>query len=344
MPRGGSMVAKRNSDAVALPVSVIIPLLHEYAGLTDSLEAAIAALDASGLTYEAVLVSGGSLAETSLDLARFPAARLIAIARDGNWGGAIMTGSAEARHDIICTLSAETLYVAAEIPRLVGALADNNAAMVVGVRIGIARPIPARRRLLPWLVDMVASDAFGRPVLDLNSSVRLFRRRELDAYAEAMTAHPELPAALTLQMLATEAAVLYLPLDEGPPASARRPRKLREALRLIGLILAVGLAHSRRRTVKPRFAHGAHAGHDARDGIYDDVDDGTAAGVLRELPRGQSLFGQARRYKCVSGCESPVSSNVARGLVPHSLYPPSHAGASTGSARTDSVPSPTLVL
>lgn len=243
------MAAERNTDDVALPVSVIIPLLDECAGLTESLESAFTALDASGLTYEAVLVSGGSFAVTNIDLTRFSAARLIANDRDLSWSGAILNGSAEARHETICTLSTDTLYAAAEIPRLVGALAQDNAAMVVGVRIGIEHPIPARRRLLPWLVDMVASDAFGRPVLDLNSGLRLCRRAQLDTYAHAMTAHPELPAALTLHMLAAEGTVMYLPLAEGPATATQRPRSLRETLRLLGLILAIGLARSPRRTV-----------------------------------------------------------------------------------------------
>ena len=137
----------------------------------------------------------------------------------------------------------------AEIPRLLNALEEYKAAMVVGVRIGVQKPIPARRRILPWILDMLASDALGRPILDLTSGLRLLRRTTLLEFADRLTDPSTLPAMLTLLMTATDAGVLYLPLDNEPRARSFRLRTARETFRLIGLIISIGLEHAPRRTV-----------------------------------------------------------------------------------------------
>ena len=137
----------------------------------------------------------------------------------------------------------------AEIPRLLRALEEHDAAMVVGVRIGIQKPIPARRRILPWILDMLASDALGRPVLDLNSGLRLLRRTTLHEFADRLSNPSTLPATLTLLMTAADAPVLYLPLDDEPRARSFRLRTARETFRLISLIISVGLEHAPRRTI-----------------------------------------------------------------------------------------------
>jgi len=183
------------------------------------------------------------------DLESFPSVRLISPEGGSDWGDAILAASAQAQHDLICTIDVYTLYAAAEIPRLVRALEENNAAMAVGVRIGIQRPIPARRRILPWIIDMLASDALGRPLPDVNSGFRVFPRQALRELSDRLSARPALPAALTLLMMAASAPILFVPLDDDQGPHKGHHGKLRGAFQLIRLIIAFGLKFSPRRTL-----------------------------------------------------------------------------------------------
>jgi hypothetical protein len=140
--------------------------------------------------------------------------------------------------------------VIGEIPNMSRALLANKAAMVVGVHIGKQHPISPLRRPLSWLVDMLASDAMGMPILDLNSGFRMVRRAELGNFADQISSYSALPATLTLAMLNADNSVLFLPLDVNREAHKPLPRNLRETLRLIALILATGLRHKRSRTVR----------------------------------------------------------------------------------------------
>ena len=232
----------------AVPVSVIIPVLKEEPGLAQSLEQAAAAFTASEITHE-VIVAAAEPSSAPAVAAGLPSARFVTHANGASWGSAILAAGAQAQHDAVCAIGADTLYAAAEIPRLVRALVENDAAMVVGVRIGKRQPIPAPRRFLPWFIDMLASDALGMPALDLNSSLRLFRRAALCAHADRLSARAAPPALLSLILLTAGARVMYMPLDENPLGRGQAFRGLGETPRLLSSIISTGLTHARLRTV-----------------------------------------------------------------------------------------------
>ncbi len=230
-------------------VSVIIPVLDDDAGHAQTLEPVREALASSGLTCEVIITATAPLAAAVPDAAGLPAVRFVPREHGSGWGDAVLAASAEAQHDLVCTIDLPALNTASEIPRLVRALEENDAAMAVGVRIGIQQPIPARRRIVPWIIDMVASDALGRPLPDVNSGFRVLRRPALADFAGQFSARPSLPAALTLLMLAANAPILFVPLDDDRGPRRSRHGKLREAFQLIRLIIAFGLEFSPRRTL-----------------------------------------------------------------------------------------------
>ena len=233
----------------AVPISVILPVLNDEPQLCHTLEQAASVLAASGLTYEIIVVAADLQHAAVPDAAGLSSVQLVTQEHGSGWGDAILTASAQAQHDLICTIDLHTLYAVAEIPRLLRALEEHDAAMVVGVRIGVQKPISARRRILPWILDMLASDALGRPILDLNSGLRLLRRTTLHEFADRLSVPSALPAMLTLLMTAADAPVLYLPLDDEPRTRSFGLRTARETFRLIGLIISVGLEHAPRRTI-----------------------------------------------------------------------------------------------
>lgn len=230
-------------------LSVIIPVLKDDAGHAQSLEPTLTALTSNGLTCEVIIVAAASLMAAVPDAAGFPAVRFISQEHGSGWGDAVLAASAEAQHDLVCTIDLPTLYAVSKIPRLVRALEENNAAMAVGVRIGIQQPIPARRRILPWIIDMLASDALGRPLPDVNSGFRVLRRPALKVLADRPSGAPALPAALTLLMMTACAPILLVPLDDDQGPRKGHYVRLREAFQLVRIIIAFGLEFSPRRTL-----------------------------------------------------------------------------------------------
>ncbi len=229
-------------------LSVIVPVLKDDARVAQSLEPALTSLAASGLTCEVIIAAAAPLTAAVPDAAVIPAVRFISLELGSGWSDLVLAASAEAQHDLVCTIDLPTLYAVSEIPRLVRALEENNAAMAVGVRIGIQKPIPARHRIVPWIIDMLAADALGRPLPDVNSGFRVLRRPALKELAGRPSGAPALPAALTLLMLAANAPILFVPLDDDQGPRKGHYVRLREVLQLVRLIIAFGLELSPRRT------------------------------------------------------------------------------------------------
>lgn len=241
------MAESRATDHDLAPLAVIIPILSEAPGLAQLLDKAVTDLSASGHPCEVCIVTVDHLV-AELPVVADSSVRSISLERGSSWGEAILAASAETRHELICTIDVPSLYAAAELPRLVRALTENDAAMVVGARIGIQEPIPARRRIRSFIVDMLAADAMGRPLPDVNSGFRVMRRQALTELADQPSGAAALPAAVTLQLLAAKAAILFVPLDAERGNSAPHHGRARETFQLIRLILAFGLDHEPRRT------------------------------------------------------------------------------------------------
>ena len=230
------------------PLSVIIPILEDEPRLSHLLEKALADLADSGHTCEVIFVTADPHAPALSEVEGFPSVRFMTREGGSDWGDAILAASAQAQHGLICTLDVPSLYAATEIPRLVRALQGNDAAMAVGVRIGIQKPIPARLRLLPFILDMLASDALGRPLPDVNTGLRVIRRQTLCELTDRFPARPALPATLTFLLMAANARILFVPVDGDQEPGKRHRGRAREVLQLIRLIIAFGLELSPRRT------------------------------------------------------------------------------------------------
>jgi len=127
----------------------------------------IGAVVAEALPYvnEVLVVDDGSTDVTGM-VAERAGARVIQQENAG-YIAAIKRGFREARGDIVITMDADGEHRAADIPRLVRPLLEDEADLVLGVRSRIARP---SERFLNWLTN------FKVKVRDSGTGFRALRR------------------------------------------------------------------------------------------------------------------------------------------------------------------------
>jgi glycosyltransferase involved in cell wall biosynthesis len=186
------MVEKRSEQAVE--VSVVVPAYNEAESLPELLAELRAALDATGLRAEILLVDDGSQDGTGALLARErarePRLRPVRLAAHAGQSAAIAAGLARARGATIVTMDADLQNDPAELPRVLAAL--GAADVVSGIRIG--RRDRWTRRIASRVANVVRQAVIGDPITDIGCSFKAYRREALEGLPMFVGVHRFLPA------------------------------------------------------------------------------------------------------------------------------------------------------
>jgi glycosyltransferase involved in cell wall biosynthesis len=202
--------ANAGRDSALPPVSVVLPAYNEEAAVRIQVEAIRAVLTMHRLQHELIVVDDGSTDNTFEEALR-ARARVVRHTSNRGYGAAIKSGMLAALYDTIVISDADGTYPAEEIPALVAKLA--SADMVVGTRTGEHVHIPWIRRPAKWCVGWLAVRVAGKPISDLNSGLRAFRRDCLKQYFPILSNRFSFTTTSTLALLADEYEVLYHPID-----------------------------------------------------------------------------------------------------------------------------------
>ena len=160
-------------------VSLVIPCLNEEENITACVEAALLALEASGLWGEVIVVDNAS-EDRSAELARAAGATVISEPRRG-YGSAYLAGFTAARGNYIVMADADLTYDFNDLPRFVERL-DQGADLVMGDRMDNIQP-----GAMPWLHRYIGNPLlsgflnllFRTGVRDAHCGMRAFRRSVL---------------------------------------------------------------------------------------------------------------------------------------------------------------------
>ena len=161
-----------------MDISVILPVLNEGGNLGDLLRRLREILERQGLSYEFVVVDGGSRDDTR-EVAAAQGARVLDEDFPG-YAGALLTGFRNARGDYLLTLDADLSHEPAFVTRMWQA--RNLADIVIAsryVRGGVAYT-SFGRRALSRLLNVVLRRMLSVPVRDLSSGYRLYRREVVE--------------------------------------------------------------------------------------------------------------------------------------------------------------------
>ena len=161
-----------------MDISIVLPVLNERANLAELVPHLKSVLSREGLTFEIVIVDGGSTdgtREASLELG----ARVVSERRKG-YAGAIETGLEEARGDYVLTLDADLSHDPNFVARMWRARTQGDIVIASRYVRGGASHGPLVRKELSRLLNEVHRWVLLMPVRDLSSGFRLYRRETVE--------------------------------------------------------------------------------------------------------------------------------------------------------------------
>lgn len=192
---------------------MVVPAFDEEAGIGTTLAGIREAMHGLGRPWELLVVDDGSTDATA-ELARAEGAEVVRLPRNRGYGAALKAGIARAGFDLVVITDADGTYPAEAIPALLEHAAEYD--MVVGARTGANVHVPAARRPAKWFLGRLASYLAGQEIPDLNSGLRVVRKRVVERYEHLLPSGFSFTTTITLAVLVNDGLVFWHPIDYRP--------------------------------------------------------------------------------------------------------------------------------
>jgi hypothetical protein len=165
-------------------LSVVIPAYNEEGGIADIAQRVLAvrpSLAQAGVAeLELLVVDDGSRDRTAEIARQIPGVRVLRLLQNRGYGGALKTGFAEAKGELIGFLDADGTYPPEYFPQLCQC-ALNGCDLVIGSRMaGAKSQMPLTRRVGNFFFATLLSLLSNQRVTDSASGMRVFKREILD--------------------------------------------------------------------------------------------------------------------------------------------------------------------
>lgn len=215
-------------------ISVIIPAYNEENGLAEVVTGLRARLEATGHPFDVVVVDDGSVDGTA-EVASALGVRLVSHSRNLGYGAALKSGIRAAEGEYILICDGDGSYPPESIPALLERMDSHD--MVVGSRTGFSVDRPFFRRLAKGILRRLAIYLSESDIPDLNSGLRVFRKRSALDYFPILPAGYSFTTTITLAMLCNEGSVAYVPINYSKRRGRSKIRPVRDTLNFLILII-----------------------------------------------------------------------------------------------------------
>jgi glycosyltransferase involved in cell wall biosynthesis len=234
--------APQPTGANTLDVTVVLPCYNEQDHVMQEIERITVAMDASGYSYELLVIDDKStdntLAVLQDALPRFPHMRLMPFRTNGGSGTARRIGTREAFGKVVVWTDADMTYPNERIPEFVRYLHENPGVdQVVGARTTEEGTHKFLRVPAKWVIRKFAEKLSATKIPDLNSGLRAFRRDVSLPYLRLLPPGFSCVTTITMSFLSNQHPVDYLPIDYAKRAGTSKFHFVKDAYRYILQVL-----------------------------------------------------------------------------------------------------------
>ncbi len=193
-------------------LSVVIPAYNEENAIRQTVMEVRDVLAELPIEFEIVVVDDGSTDNTRRE-AEKSGARVLCNPENAGYGAALKRGIAGSDSDYVAIIDSDGTYPPSSLPKMLKLA--KSADMVVGDRGARMNNVPLVRRPAKFILNSLANYLAQRKIPDLNSGLRVFRRKSLEAFLPLLPMGFSFTTTITLCMICSNLRVVYHPIEYG---------------------------------------------------------------------------------------------------------------------------------
>jgi glycosyltransferase involved in cell wall biosynthesis len=227
---------KGTMEAQSIDISIVIPAYEEELAIGKVLDAVKQSMDTTSYRYEILVVDDGSQDKTA-QVARTKHVRVHQHRENYGSGAARKTGIQEARGAIVVMIDADGTYPAEAIPTLLAHFPAYD--QVIGARQSEKGTHRWLRTLVKIAIKRLASYLVGKPIPDLNSGLRAFKRDLMRRYLYLLPDGFSCVSTMSLAFLANKHSVAYVPIPYFARIGQSKFHPIRDTYRYLLTVIRV---------------------------------------------------------------------------------------------------------
>lgn len=228
-----------DTEAIEQPiqVSVVIPMYNEREAIGRELELITTTMQASGRSFEIIVVDDGSTDGSTEIVQAWEGVRLVRHLFNRGTGAARTTGLKEARGELVIMTDADGTYPNQDMPRLLNEMEQAQADMIIGARREEKGTLRWLRSPAKTFIRLLAMYLTHQHIPDLNSGLRAFRRDVARRYLRYLPTTHSWVSTITLAMLNNGHLVIWSPIDYYPRIGKSTFHPIRDTYNYLTLVV-----------------------------------------------------------------------------------------------------------
>lgn len=215
-------------------LSIVIPVYNEENAILQTLHHLNDVIYRKGIKYEIIIVNDGSTDNTPHILNNSNLNfELITFNQNRGYGAALKTGIKKSNYDIVAITDADGTYPNEKIPVMYEEIEYYD--MIVGERS--FKDLPHIRKPAKWFINKLANYLADYKIPDLNSGLRLFRKKDALKFFKIIPNGFSFTTTITLAMLTNGMKVKFIPISYMKREGKSKLRPIYDSLNFIQLIL-----------------------------------------------------------------------------------------------------------
>jgi glycosyltransferase involved in cell wall biosynthesis len=228
---------------MSIKISIVLPCYNEEQAIPNVVSACVALKDKNRNEHasicEIIVVDDGSKDQSILELQKFgDQVKVIKHVTNLGYGAALKTGIKESKGDVIALFDLDSTCSPNDINKLVKAMLEQNAEMVVGQRMSTTSGMPAVRTLGNLIFSLLTKVFFNSKHHDVCSGYRLIKTDSIKPYLNLLNNDLSFCLGASLKFLIDGRKIVSVPISYAERTGQSKLSAFREGPQFLMQILS----------------------------------------------------------------------------------------------------------